>query len=86
MKYIYPRKTHTHKCIHKGNILFNDTLNTFYLHLYGVGPISIYKDHLGDRKSLNWTEEPAKVGTCARVRRALHQLARNVHVKHSDLT
>ena len=32
------------------------------------------------------TDEPAKVGTCARDRRALQQLAMNVHVKHSDLT
>ena len=30
-------------------------------------------------------EEPAKAGTCARDRRALQQLALNVHVKHSDL-
>ena len=35
---------------------------------------------------LSRTEEPAKVGTCARDRRALQQLALNVHVKHSDLT
>ena len=28
------------------------------------------------------TEEPAKAGTCARDRRALQQLALNVHVKH----
>ena len=35
---------------------------------------------------LSRTEEPAKVGTCARVRRALQQLALNVHVKHPDLT
>ena len=34
---------------------------------------------------LSRTEEPAKVGTCARDRRALQQLALNVHVKHSDL-
>ena len=27
-----------------------------------------------------------KAGTCARDRRALQQLALNVHVKHSDLT
>ena len=32
------------------------------------------------------TEEPAKAGTCARDRRALQQLALNVHVKHPDLT
>ena len=32
------------------------------------------------------TEEPAKTGTCARDRRALQQLATNVHVKHFDLT
>ena len=32
-----------------------------------------------------FSEEPAKVGTCARDRRALQQLALNVHVKHSDL-
>ena len=35
---------------------------------------------------LSRTEEPAKAGTCARDRRALQQLALNVHVKHSDLT
>ena len=37
---------------------------------------------------LSQTEEPAKVGTCAHDRRALQQLALNVHVKHSwpDLT
>ena len=33
---------------------------------------------------LSWTEEPTKVGTCAHDRRALQQLALNVHVKHSD--
>ena len=27
----------------KGNVLFNDTLNTFYLRLYGVG--HMVKDH-----------------------------------------
>ena len=36
--------------------------------------------------SLSRTKEPAKVGTCAHERRALQQLALNVHVKHSDLT
>ena len=35
---------------------------------------------------LSRTEEQAKAGTCARDRRALQQLALNVHVKHSDLT
>ena len=35
---------------------------------------------------LSRSEEPAKVGTCARDRRALQQLALNMHVKHSDLT
>ena len=35
---------------------------------------------------LSRTEEPAKAGSCARDRRALQQLALNVHVKHSDLT
>ena len=35
---------------------------------------------------LSRTEEQAKTGTCARDRRALQQLALNVHVKHSDLT
>ena len=35
---------------------------------------------------LSLTEEPTKTGTCARDRRALQQLALNVHVKHSDLT
>ena len=35
---------------------------------------------------LSRAEEPAKVGTCGRDRRALQQLALNVHVKRSDLT
>ena len=35
---------------------------------------------------MSWTEELAKAGTCAHDRRALRQLALNVHVKHSDLT
>ena len=35
---------------------------------------------------LSRTEELARAGTCARDRRALQQLALNVHVKHSDLT
>ena len=34
---------------------------------------------------LSRTEEPEKAGTCARDRRALQQLALNVHVKHSNL-
>ena len=35
---------------------------------------------------LSRIEEPAKAGTCACDRRALQQLALNVHIKHSDLT
>ena len=35
---------------------------------------------------LSRTEEPAKAGTCARDKRAIQQLALNVHVKQSDLT
>ena len=35
---------------------------------------------------LSWTEKLVKAGTYARDRRALQQLALNVHVKHSDLT
>ena len=35
---------------------------------------------------LSRTEELVKAGTCAHHRRALQQLALNVHVKHSDLT
>ena len=35
---------------------------------------------------LSQTEEPANAGTCACDRRALQQLALNMHVKHSDLT
>ena len=35
---------------------------------------------------LSLTEELAKAGICGRDRRALQQLALNVHVKHSDLT
>ena len=33
---------------------------------------------------LSRTEEPPKVGTCSRDRRALQQLALNVHVKHFE--
>ena len=32
-----------HKGRKEGNVLFNDTLNTFYLRLYGVG--HMVKDH-----------------------------------------
>ena len=32
----------------KGNVLFNDTLNTFYLRLYGVG--HMVKDHYDSKK------------------------------------
>ena len=32
----------------KGNVLFNDTLNTFYLQLYGVR--HMVKDHLASEK------------------------------------
>ena len=35
---------------------------------------------------LSRTEELAKASTCAHDRRALQQLALNVHVKHFDLT
>ena len=35
---------------------------------------------------LSRTDEPAKVGTCARDRCALQQLALNVHFKQFDLT
>ena len=35
---------------------------------------------------LSRTKKQVKTGTCAPDRRALHQLALNVHVKHSDLT
>ena len=41
-----------------------------------------YKRSLAANQNLSLTEEPAK----ARDRRALQQLALNVHVKHSDLT
>ena len=40
----------------KGNVLFNDTLNTFYLQLYGVG--HMVKDHSdSERKpaAATWT-------------------------------
>ena len=38
---------------------------------------------VGQQRLLSRTEEPVKTGTCARDRRALQQLALNVHVKHS---
>ena len=47
---------------------------------------AIYIRNLTNIPFLSRTEEPAKVGTCARDRRALQLLALNVHVKHSDLT
>ena len=42
--------------------------------------------HIKDSLLLIEKEEPTKAGTCARDRRALQQLALNVHVKHSDMT
>ena len=42
----------------EGNILFNDTLNTFYLRLYGVG--HMVKDHSDSVK-----KKPAAATTCA---------------------
>ena len=44
-----------------------------------VGPYKLVRSHIG---VLSRTEEPAKPGTCARDRRALQQLALNMHVKH----
>ena len=50
-------QTHTHKHIYimvingrrkEGNILFNDTLNTFYLWLYGIG--HMVKNHLDSER------------------------------------
>ena len=52
-----------------------------YYHIYYI---SIYVELL--YYVLSRTEEPAKASICARDRRALQQLALNVHVKHSDLT
>ena len=40
----------------------------------------------GDPPLLPFPFSPVPAGTCARNRRALQQLALNVHVKHSDLT
>ena len=48
--------------------------------------VSVYKGSIAAIQNLSRTEEPAKAGTCARDRRALQQLALNVHIKHSDLT
>ena len=53
--YIYTH-THTHQLIslpfeevrNEGNVLFNDTLNTFYLQLYGVR--HMVKDHSDSEK------------------------------------
>ena len=42
----------------EGNILFNDTLSTFYLRLYGVG--HMVKDHSDSVK-----KKPAAATTCA---------------------
>ena len=38
----------------EGNVLFNDTLNTFYLQLYGVRHIFFVKDHSHSEKG--WKE------------------------------
>ena len=45
-------KINLHKKIGRkeGNVLFNDTLNTFYLRLYGI--IHIVKDH--KKITTNW--------------------------------
>ena len=34
----------------EGNVLFNDTLNTFYLQLYGIG--LMVKDHLDNERGM----------------------------------
>ena len=52
-----------------------------YYHIYYI---NIYVELL--YYVLARTEEPAKASICARDRRALQQLALNVHVKHSKLT
>ena len=43
-----------------------------------------YTAYRGSCVTLSRTEKPAKASTCARDRRALQQLALNVHAKHSD--
>ena len=63
--------------------IFNICLRIIFFHsiLFSLKPNEYFKNSL-----LSWTEEPAKSGTCAHDRRALHQLVLNVHVKHSDVT
>ena len=42
----------------KGNVLFNNALNTFYLRLYGIGPLPHVWSHITINKMcwlLNWT-------------------------------
>ena len=41
-------KFHHHPCTRKGNVLFNNTLNTFYLRLYGIR--HMVKDHSDSEK------------------------------------
>ena len=53
------------------------------LYLWATSRSLMYKD---TKSFLSQTEEPTKAGTRTRDRRALQQLALNVHVKHSDLT
>ena len=57
----------------------NQSLHHPLWFLYSSDGLTIWCHHLSR------TEEPAKVGTCVRDRRALQQLALNVHVKHFDL-
>ena len=47
----------------EGNVLFNNTLNTFYLWLYGVG--NMVKDHSGRKDSLHqsWSTQWKKNNT-----------------------
>ena len=53
--YVYQTNTNVYDVINskegrrkEGNVLFNDTLNTFYLQLYGVG--HMVKDHLDSER------------------------------------
>ena len=60
----------------------NGLVGTGFASRYRLQPIAGFKAPIGRCK----VPVPAKAGTCARDRRALQQLAMNVHVKHSDLT
>ena len=59
----------------EGNVLFNDTLNTFYLWLYGVG--HMVKDHSDSERG----NQPVLHDFCNKSRGMCYPVCGMVHIK-----